>query len=389
MDCIKIEEEHGGTSGTKYIYLLKGKKLYHISQLPGVKVINKEESRRRTRVEWCVPRDLLAGSEGVLISFSNQGYNYENYFRLPNNLEGIDTLSFIEIHDKGFIDRNVTRPLRELSRRGVTFEPFGPEVNQLRVYETEVPKLVNELWRELRSMGINSVFATGRAERSMEMLYDPIYAELLSMVLPTPRGRIMSLSEKNARAVELYILSKVLRALYELGFKPTSDTLSIEFTTNKPVITMKSGEVSIDVLYQATLIPHAIPSVLHGIPAQIHTTPDIALVLSDERSIGWGELSKVANKVLLITEVKYNLGDGTDYETLRDVIEQVKVYEAFLKSVPKTIVAIYKNNPTVANRLKAYGIEAVDGVNPDNYTGVRGFIESVESVVKEKLEHML
>ena len=83
MDCVKIEEQHGGTAGAHYIYLLKGNKLYHISQLPGVKLINKEEGRRRTRVEWCVPRDLLAGSEGVLISFSNQGYSYEHYFRLP------------------------------------------------------------------------------------------------------------------------------------------------------------------------------------------------------------------------------------------------------------------------------------------------------------------
>jgi len=390
MDCVKIEEQHGGTAGTHYVYLLKGNKLYHISQLPGVKVINKKEGgRRRTIVEWCVPRELLAGSEGVLISFSNRGYSYENYFKLPNNLEGIDTLSFLDMYNKGYIVKNVIQPLRELSRRGVTFEPFGPETNQLRVYETEVPRLVSEIWRELKSMGINSIAATGKAERLLETVYDPIYAELLSMVLPTPQARIMSLSEKNARAVELYILSKVLRALYELGFRPTSDYLSIEFTTNKPAMTMKAKGIGIDVLYQATLIPHAIPAVLHGIPEQIHTTPDIALVLSGERPIGWGELSNIANRVLLITEVKYNLGNEADYETLIEVIKQVKVYETFLKSMPKTIIVIYKNNPAVASKLKAFGIEAVDGVNPDNYMGVRGLIELVKRIIKDRLQRTL
>ena len=388
MTCIKIIEIHGGTSGTEYMYVLKGKKLYHISQLPGAKVINKEELRGgRKRVEWCISSDVLAGSEGIWVSFSKMGrYLFDYYFRLPNNFVGIWELSLREMLRRGFIDRNFKEPLKTLSNRGITFELFGPESSQLEIYDNEVPKLVYEFWRELRSIGINSVYASGHAERSIEMLYDPIYAKFVSMVLPTPQGRIRSLYEKHIRAVELYTLSKIIRALYELGFTPASNELKIEFTTNTPSLVMKSsGGVSIDVLYQPTIVPHVISGFMNNIQKPFHTTPDIALVISSGNIIGWGELANMANKVILIAEIKYELGYQTVYENPNVAIKQIMTYKALLGGIP-AIVVIHKSNPAAVRKLKAKGIECIDEVNPNNDKRVRQFMDLVKNIVNKRIQ---
>jgi len=387
MSCVKVVETHGGTSGTEYMYVLRDGKLYHISQLPGVRPIKREEwGRSRTLVEWCVPTNVIEGSEGVWVSFSKGSrYCSDYYFRLPDKLEGIEDLSLGEMSRRGFVDDSFKEPLKALSVRGVMFELFGPEIDQLRIYEVEVPKLVNEFWSEVRSMGINNVYAAGHAERTVEMLYELRHAELISMALPTPQGRVRSLHEKNTRAVELYILAKVLKALYELGFRPTSNTLRVEFATNRPAIVLRSSKgIYVHVFYQAAIVPHIISGFVPNIPKPFHAVPDIALVVSDrEERVGW--LADVANEVALIVEVKYDLSSQTVYERPDTTINQVETYRSLLRGVPKTVVVVYKNNPGVVHELRARGIECFDGVSPDNSGRVEEFVELIKRVVREKL----
>ena len=47
---VYVEEVHGGTAGTDYIYFIISKKLVHVSQLPSVKVREELEGRGRRLV---------------------------------------------------------------------------------------------------------------------------------------------------------------------------------------------------------------------------------------------------------------------------------------------------------------------------------------------------
>jgi len=386
MSYIRVIEIHGGTSGTEYMYVLRSGKLYHVSQLPGTKLATREGKRNRRLVAWIVPADVIAGSEGVWISFSREGrYCYEYYFRLPNRLEGVEELSLGEMIRRKFVDEGFKEPLKTLSMKGVVFELFGPEAYQLRIYEAEVPRLVEEFWRDIKSVGINNVYASGHAERTIEMLYDPQYAKLLSLALPSPQGRVRSLHEKITRAVELYILAKVLRALYSLGFRPTSSELWIEYATNRPAIVMRSSEgVYIHVFYQTPIVPHVISAFVEGLPKPFHVIPDIALVISDkEDEVGW--LRDKAEKIALIVEVKFDLGYQTVYERPETAVNQIRTYRDLLGGYPEAVVVIYKKNPGAVYKLKAGGVECIDGVNPDNGERVEELVEFVKSVIERRL----
>ena len=135
---VYVEEMHGGTSGTDYIYFIRDGELVHVSQLPGVKRIKVERwGRGRRLVVWDVPDELVSGSEGLSISFSSRGrYPYIYYFKLPQDVTNIK-ISVGELHNKDFIVKDIKDPIREVvQKRKLSFKLFGPERQQLIQYRS-------------------------------------------------------------------------------------------------------------------------------------------------------------------------------------------------------------------------------------------------------------
>ncbi|MHC1627887.1 MAG: hypothetical protein ACXQTI_03540 [Candidatus Nezhaarchaeales archaeon] len=379
---MRVWEEHGGTTGTNYVYFIRGRELIHVSQLPGVKRIKEERwGRGRRVITWYVPNELVSGGEGLVISFSSGGrYPYIYYFRLPQDVSNVKSLWDFRIEE-------IKDPIREIViRRNLSFKLFGSELPQLNQYRKIVPKLVDDLWKELKSMGISDVLATEHAERLREMLKDPTFAECMSLVLPSSRGRARSLYEKTSKAYEVWLLSKVLKALYNLGAKPQSDELWISFTTNTPVAKMRYSDKFVYVFYQPSIVPH-IMSMLLSSPKRVHAVPDIAIaILDEEEYIDWGRLINYADKVPLVIEAKLSLTGSTKYETIDMTISQVKTYRELLNNMPMIIVPIYYGNKLAVHRLKRVaGVEAIDNVNPDNPEKVKEFIKCVETIIKRRL----
>ena len=305
---------------------------------------------------------------------------YIHYFKLPQDVSNIK-------NPWDFVIEDIKNPITEVViKRGLSFKLFGLELSQLNQYRNIVPKLVNNLWRELKSMGISDVFASEHAERLREMLKDPTFAECMSLVLPSPRGRARSLYEKTSKAYEVWLLSKVLKALYNLGAKPQSDKLWISFTTNMPAAKMKYRDKFVYVFYQPSIVPHIMSMFLPS-PKRVHAVPDIAIaILEKEEYIDWGRLINYAERVPLVIEAKLSLTGSTKYETIDMTISQVKAYRELLNNVPTVIVPIYHGNKLAVHRLKSVvGVKVIDNVNPENPERVKEFIKYIEMIIKRRL----
>ena len=389
VECmVYVEEIHGGTRGTEYIYFIKDGELVHVSQLPGVKRIKVEQwGRGRRLIVWNVPDTWVSGSEGLSISFSSKGrYPYIYYVKLPQNVSNIK-ISISELYNRGFIIKNIKDPIRDVvQKRKLSFRLFGPERQQLIQYRSIVPRLVEDLWKELRDMNINDIFISEHSERLGETLKDPVFAEYMSLILPLFQGRIRSLHEKTTRTFEVWLLTKVIRALYDLGAKTQSNILWISFTTNEPAMKMKYYDKTIYVLYQPSIVPHIISGYV-SLPKPFHAVPDVAVMILDkEEYISWGELKKYSDNIPLIVEAKLSLTGATRYETIDTTINQVKAYRELLDNKPVVIVPIYHENRLAVYRLgMLQGVKAIDNINPDNPQRVKEFIEHVKEAIKKTL----
>jgi len=390
---VKVVETHGGSSGTDYIYFIVGDELQHVSMIKGVKKIGEEKiGGRRKIVKWSVPASEIAGYEGLLISFSRRGrYPYIRYFRLPQDLSDINEISIMTLYRRGLIDESIRDPMTEVVlKRNLEIKLFGPEKNQVSLYMELVPRLVNDLWRELREIGIYNIFPGGHAQRLIEALNNPRLGLYLSLIMSTPQGRIRSLHEKITKVYEIWLLSKTLKSLYELGAKPLSTELWIESVVNMPAMSMGYREENlyktILIFYQPSIIPHTAGIVL---PKRVHAIPDIALLITHKQStdgikarIDWGELYRYAKNIVLLVEAKLSLSGATEYENVNTAVSQVKTYRKLLENVPEVLVPIYFSNPTavyILNRIE--GVTALDEVNPDNQAKVREFMDRIKEIM--------
>ena len=383
---MKIIEIHGGSSGTEYVYFVYGNELRHVSQIRGAEAkVSRERGRRRREVVWEVPADEIAGRQGIIVTFTRRGrYPLIFMFKLPKDMSNINELSFNVLYDKGLIDKDIEDPLRYLKDK-VRFKLFGPETHQYYLYEAVVPKLVDDLRKDLKSMGIDDVFIYNHAERLGEVLRDPGYALMLSLVLPTPQGRIKSLHEKRVRCYGVWVMGKVIKALHELGAKPLSNKLVLSRTANEPAIIMELKGKYIHVLYQPSILPHTY-SMLHEleIPKRVHVLPDVVLLISEkEESIEWSELYRYSDYVPLIVEAKFSLAGRTEYETVDVAKAQVETYRKILGDKPYVIVPIYEENHVATWILsKIPNTIPIDRVNPRNEARVKEFMEKVKEIVK-------
>jgi len=387
---VYVEEIHGGTSGTEYVYFILSNELVHVSQLPSARIARGPERMggRRRRMIWYVPDNVVAGRRGIVVSFSRKGrYPYVHYFKLPQDVSNI-TISFGELYKRGLVDESVKDPIKEIILKyDIRVKLFGSERNQLNLYRQIIPKLVNDIWSELKVIGVKDIFVSEHAERLGETLKDPAYAEIMSLILPTPQGRVRSLHEKITRTYEIWLLTKVARALHELGARSQSDILWISFTTNEPALKMSYKDKVIYIMYQPSIVPHIISGFVPQLPKPFHAVPDIAvMILDEEKYIEWGDLRKYVDNVPLLVEAKLSLAGETRYESVETVMRQVEAYRLLMNKKPKVIVPICYRNASAVYRLRTIeGVIAIDEVNPDNPTKVHIFFNYVKKVIEEVL----
>ena len=376
---MRVVEVHGGTAGTDYMYLIISNEVIHISQLNGCrKVGERRRSGGRREVVWEAPDHYFRGSEGLYVSFTRRGrYPSVILFKMPHCISSIHTLSPTELYNRGLIVGVVQDPIRQLVEpRGLSFRLFGPEVGMLAEYRMKVPRLVEDLWSTLRRLGVSEVL--GHMERAIEVLRGYRLAEFMSLILPTPQGRVRSLHEKLTRAYELWLLSKVLEAASLKGYQPTSTTIWLESTTNHPALTMKRDGLHLYALYQPSIVPHIASALVNGLGKPLHAVPDIALLTSsNQQHIAWGELVRYANSVVLLIEAKLSLSGATVYESVDTAIRQVYAYRQLLGNRPSALVAIHDDNAAAAYKLRVHGVDAIDGLNPVRQDRVDSFIDYV------------
>ena len=383
---IYIKEEHGGAKGTEYIYFIKGNELIHVSQLPDVKIVNEKKDRKK-KITWLVPSSAVAGSKGLLVSFSNKGYSYSWIFELPSDLSNLNELSSSVIFKNNYALREYNDPIKEfIIPNNIKIRYFGPEKDLSKLYLEKVPKLIDDLWNDLRSVGLSKIYAYDQAVRTKEMLDDYMYAWYMSLFIPNPDGRKRSLFEKLTKAYELWLVGKVLKALYEGGFKPEEDFMWLSYVVNKPAVNMVKGNSAVRVIYQASLAPHVVSGYL-DLPKPYHVIPDILLLMDlEQKKIEWGILAKYYESIPLIIEAKLSLAGSTQYERIDTVLNQVRMYLELTKYKPLVIVAIHDNNPTAVTKLnKLKNVEAIDNLNPDNISKVEEF----KSLVRQTIENYL
>ncbi len=218
------------------------------------------------------------------------------------------------------------------------------------------------------------------------MLEDYMYAWYTSLFIPNPDSRKRSLFEKITKAYELWLIGKVLKALYEEGFKPEEDFMWLSYVVNKPALIMVKGENKVRIIYQASLAPHIVSGYL-GLPKPFHVIPDILLFIDlEQKKIEWGELAKYYENIPLIIEAKLSLTGSTQYERIDTAINQIRMYLELTKYKPLVIVAIHDTNPTAVTKLKELkNVEVIDNLNPDNISKVEEF----KNLVKRTIENYL
>ena len=394
IHMVQVQEIHGGSAGTEYMYLILNNELVHVSQLPHARIVKVEErGRRRKLVVWDVPDNVVSGHDGIYVSFSSRGrYPYITYFKLPKDLKDLPIISISSLYVKRLFREDIRDPIKEIiMRRGIQVRLFDRERYQLSQYRRIVPKLVSDIHDDLRDMemSMEHIIMWERAVRIIELLEDPTYAEYLSLILPTPQGRIKSLHEKIVHAYELWLLLKVIKSFQELGASLKSKELRIGFTENIPAITLNYEGKVIHVLYQPTIMPH-IMSAFMNLEKPYHVVPDIAIVVLDEdKHIEYGNLFKYAEKVPILIEAKLSLEGRTKYESVDITIRQIRNYMKLLKNKPKVVVPIYERSPSAVRILNSIkGVRAIDEVNPYNQDKVKEFTDIIKSEATKHLKNI-
>jgi len=387
---IKVIEVHGGTKGTEYVYFIIGDELVHVSMIPGARKVSVEKwGGRRKEITWSIPACKVAGLEGLHVSFTrNSRRPYIGYFKLPQDLSNISVISERELYGKGLIVENVKDPIEDVVyKRKLKVRLFGPEYNKLKEYRNIVPKLIKDLKRDLASINISedSIFIVEHAIRLAETLIDPNYALFMSLIVPTPQGRIRSLHEKITKSYELWLLVKVLKALHDIGAELKENKLWIAHTTNEPAAELRLDDKLIYVFYQPSLVPHIVGGGV--IYRRIHAIPDIAIMISDrEIYIEWGKLREYADRIPLLIEAKLSLTGVTEYESIDITKKQVITYMRLLNGIPKVIISIYHKNPYAVYELnRISNVIAVDDVNPGNQLNV----DKLAKYVKDEINNFL
>ena len=384
---ILVREVHSGTQRAEYVYFVVDGKILHVSQIPGVKKIEVEETgtrRKRRYITWSVPADKVAGCEGLRVEFSKSKYPRLRLFNIPKEVK--ETIAIEDLES-----RSIT--VEEVLKRKLEIVPFGEEKYMFSLYTRLVPQLVEDIRKDYTIMGIRDLWNMGGAERIYEVYQDPYKAFFMSMVLPSSSGRILSLYEKISSIYEIWLATKVARILYDNGAVIQEKYAKLEPQKNEPMILLKYKDKYIHIIHQATIYPSNLKFVIEllrreGVEVKFkkeellsHVIPDIAVVISDKIGhIGQGNLHKYPDKVSLLLEAKLSLSGLVKFEQMDLVISQVKTYRSALNNRPKIIVAIHHTNPEAVKELsKIEGIKAIDGLNPRNP-------EKIEELKKEVIE---
>ncbi len=379
---VEVGEVYSGTRGSKYLFVIKDDEIIHVSQLKGAKCISKEGKRKKI-VIWSIPESEIANCTALWIDFAMKGHFHPLVLKLPDEialkrLKRLDPLKYVSTE-------NIFDVLNSISKGKLEFRLFGGEKSLAEIYFKYVPKLVEDFWRTMRSVGISHIHMRGGGHRLEEVLQDPRWGYTMSMYLPSEQGRKLSLYKKLSAVFELWILSKVIRALNEFGeIIKNGDWIYIKYTKNNKVVEFNINGRKYAVFYQPSIIPHIISGFLSDDELQkikkqlgikkFHIIPDLVIAENVEEYLDWGDLHKIKNKVRLVIEAKLSLKGISKYETLEVTESQVEVYTRLLNS--KALVIILEPNEFAKLKLQKGNVKVID----DALNNVEGIINAIKEV---------
>lgn len=390
---IKIKEIWSGTRGASYIFVIKDGEILHISQLDGAteckqslaqnsKEIKKRRARKRD-VIFEVPIDEIANREGIWVDYSNSGNLFLRIIKFPceNELRKIETIDYKELID--WSDENIRTEdalnyIKKKIDEGAKFRVFGREFNICIRYLEYVPKLVAGIWNVFREIGIKEVY-TERSRRLEEVLNDPVIGYIVSMLLPTEQGRMISLYGKISTIFELWIISKICEALSKHGRRvDQKDWIWIWKAKNEKFIEFDVHGRRWSIFYQPSILPHIISGLLPkdkleklkkkmGVK-ELHLIPDIILAVDIGERLDFGELYKIRDRVKLIIEAKFSLAGATKYDSVDYLRSQLDAYMKILdKSPANLLVVLLEENKPAKRELEDLEIRVVDdAINNSN-----------------------
>jgi len=368
---VRIEEVHGGTRGTDYIFVIKDKEILHVSQIKGAKCVFKENRKRKRLVVWEVPDKEIENCEALWVSYSNSGNLGLYLLKLPsaNELSAVGELDYSKLTKYVIID-DTKKVISHIKSLNLRFRELKREHNMCVAYFKYVPKLVRDFWNSMKKLGISKVYMGGGGHRLEEVLQDPELGYITSMLLPTEQGRVLSLYKKLSGMFELWILSKVAEALGQSGkIINGKDWIFLESTRNNKVLEFDINGTKYAIFYQPTIAPHVISGFLPedelkrlkkrlGVK-DLHLIPDMVITENVNEYLNWGELYKIRGKVKLLVEAKLSLKGVTQYDTIDIAESQLEAYTKLLNT--NALVVILESNSYAKFRLeKDVGAKVVD-----------------------------
>jgi len=391
---VEVEEVHGGTRGTRYMFVIRGKEILHLSQIEGVKCLFREGRRRKRVVIWDVPNETIANCKALWVDYANSGHLGLHLLEVPdvNELERIEKLSYLTLRNYIKIDKT-EETLEYIKNSGLIFRELGRERNMCSNYLKYVPKLVKDFWDSMKRIGISEIYMGGGGHRLEEVLKDPDLGYILSMLLPTDQGRVRSLYEKLSKSFELWVFSKIAEVLGEYGKRVNDrECILIEATRNNKVLEFDVDGERYAMFYQPSIAPHVISGFLPEDKLQalkkrlgvkkLHLIPDIVIAENVDDYLNWGEFHKIKDKIRLIVEVKLSLKGTTRYDTIDMAISQIETYSRLLNNA-KTLLVILEPNPYAKSKLeRELGARVVD----DAFNKVDELRNSIEMLLNLK-EH--
>ncbi|WP_054849312.1 hypothetical protein [Vulcanisaeta sp. JCM 14467] len=370
---------------SRFVYFIINDEVLHVSQLPGSRVVKAHDNE----VCWEVPANVIAGKIGFEVSFTRR--HSEPIITLFKVREGItESNELNKVIEPVNINENDL--VKYVWDGKLKFRYFGNEGAYDKLYLDMVLKLIDEFRNNLNQCGLKWSI---KGDVAGSIVENPALEYLHAMIFPFENSRLNAFHQRITKSYELWVLSKVIRALCDAGGKPLNDKASIyERWLYLPVITFSFGNKCVHILYQADIVTHVAkivdieknPCIPKWIPeclskcgvswSRVHTAPDIMLMMTNcgekvelecyapfRMPLTWQYFEKIP----LIIETKLRIsktrGRGvlSEYETLSVAIKQVCMYKCLLRDRPRITVVTHDSvNDDVKDDLMKAGATVID-----------------------------
>lgn len=232
---------------SRFVYFIINDEVLHVSQLPGSRVVKAHDNE----VCWEVPANVIAGKIGFEVSFTRR--HSEPIITLFKVREGItESNELNKVIEPVNINENDL--VKYVWDGKLKFRYFGNEGAYDKLYLDMVLKLIDEFRNNLNQCGLKWSI---KGDVAGSIVENPALEYLHAMIFPFENSRLNAFHQRITKSYELWVLSKVIRALCDAGGKPLNDKASIyERWLYLPVITFSFGNKCVHILYQADIVTH-------------------------------------------------------------------------------------------------------------------------------------